>query len=570
MAGLSARKLLLHAAILIAGLCPSQARLQDGRAHGNMMPHPQVPKVPMENVGPVVSRNGTELPPYDTVYYFDQLIDHDNPELGTFQQRYWHTYEFYEEGGPIILSTPGEGNADGYDGYLTNRTINGLIAQQQNGSTIVLEHRFYGYSNPYPDLTVNSLKVHNIQQAIDDLVYFAENVKLPMPNGDQVGPDNAPWILVGGSYSGALTSWTLVDTGDVFWAGYASSAVVEAILDFWAYFEPIRENMPKNCSADVQAVISYVDEVFTGTNETAIEGVKDAFGLGAITHLDDAAGALRNNLWDWQSLQITSGPNAQFYQFCDALEVDASGTLAPEEGFGLEHAFAAWSSYFKNSYLPRLCGDTDAETCLGTYDPTQTYYTDTSIAYRSWYWIVCNEVGFLQDGAPEGHPSLVTRLVHPEYDLRQCQYMFPEAFPEPPVTQINRTNTEYKGWDVREQRLFFANGHKDPWREATMSASGLNVASTAEQPIMISDGIHCSDLGASSGRADPTVNAVQQGALKSMATWLAEWKKPAERKRSTGEKRVGPARRADSSSAASDDAKSARPVNAWFKDVGSF
>ena len=155
--------------------------------------------------------------------------DHNNPELGTFQQRYWHTYEFYEEGesmaanvfssrahrnalgGPIILSTPGEGNADGYDGYLTNRTINGLIAQQQNGSTIVLEHRFYGYSNPYPDLTVNSLKVHTIQQAIDDLVYFAENVKLPMPNGDQVGPDNAPWILVGGSYSGALTSWTLVE-----------------------------------------------------------------------------------------------------------------------------------------------------------------------------------------------------------------------------------------------------------------------------------------------------------------------------------------------------------------------
>ena len=74
MASLSARKLLLHAAVLVAGLRPSQARLQDGRAHGNMMPRPQVPKVPMENVGPVVSRNGTELPPYDTVYYFDQLI----------------------------------------------------------------------------------------------------------------------------------------------------------------------------------------------------------------------------------------------------------------------------------------------------------------------------------------------------------------------------------------------------------------------------------------------------------------------------------------------------------------
>ena len=98
----------------------------------------------------------------------------------------------------------------GYTGYLTNRTINGQIAQQENGATIVLEHRFYGLSNPYPDLTVKSLRLHTIQQAIDDLEYFAKNVKLAMPGGDAVAPGKAPWVLVGGSYSGALTSWTMV------------------------------------------------------------------------------------------------------------------------------------------------------------------------------------------------------------------------------------------------------------------------------------------------------------------------------------------------------------------------
>ena len=76
------------------------------------------------------------------------------------------------------------------------------IAQHQSGSAIVLEHRFYGFSNPYPDLSVKSLRVHTIQQAIDDLEYFATHVHLPMPGGDQVTPDKAPWILVGGSYSG--------------------------------------------------------------------------------------------------------------------------------------------------------------------------------------------------------------------------------------------------------------------------------------------------------------------------------------------------------------------------------
>ena len=61
--------------------------------------------------------------------------------------------------------------------------------------------------------------------------------------------------------------------------------------DFWTYFEPIRQNMPVNCSADVAAVIAYVDETFSGENTTAIDELKATFGLSDVTHLDDAAGA---------------------------------------------------------------------------------------------------------------------------------------------------------------------------------------------------------------------------------------------------------------------------------------
>jgi hypothetical protein len=98
----------------------------------------------------------------------------------------------------------------GYEAYTTNDTINGLIAQQQSGAAIIIEHRFFGYSNPYDNLTSQSLAVLTIQQAIDDLVYFATTADLPMPGGDAVKPGQAPWILIGGSYSGALTSWTMV------------------------------------------------------------------------------------------------------------------------------------------------------------------------------------------------------------------------------------------------------------------------------------------------------------------------------------------------------------------------
>lgn len=49
--------------------------------------------------------------------------------------------------------------------------------------------------------------------------------------------------------------------------------------------------MPANCSADVQAVISRIDKIFIGKNDTAIQAIKENFGLGNMTHLDDVAGA---------------------------------------------------------------------------------------------------------------------------------------------------------------------------------------------------------------------------------------------------------------------------------------
>ena len=60
---------------------------------------PVIPQITVPERSPAVtSQNGTALPPLTTVYYFDQLIDHNNPSLGTFQQRYWMNWEFYVNG----------------------------------------------------------------------------------------------------------------------------------------------------------------------------------------------------------------------------------------------------------------------------------------------------------------------------------------------------------------------------------------------------------------------------------------------------------------------------------------
>ncbi|KAH9947174.1 peptidase S28 [Amylocystis lapponica] len=502
------------------------AKLPDGRLHGNMPLMPLPPKGIAPNI-PVTGPDGTMLEPLDTIYTFDQLIDHNNPSLGTFSQRYWLSYENYKPGGPIVLTTPGEQPADAYTIYLTSATITGTLAQQQNGATVLIEHRFYGDSNPYGDLSVASLQVHTIQQAIDDLVYFANNVELPMPGGGNVSPSEAPWILVGGSYAGALTSFTLVSQPDVFYAGWASSAVVESIVDYWGYFEPIRVFMPQNCSNDVEAVIDYIDTTFTSGTSSEIDSIKTLFNMD-LSHLDDFAGALRNNLFDWQSLQPYSGPGQRFFQFCDALEVK-DGVSATAEGWGLENALNAWGSYWANTYLTKLCGNLDAETCLGTYD--MSAYTDISVnnAGRSWQWIVCNYMGFFQDGAPAGQPTIVSRLIGPSYTERMCTYYFPEQFSSPSTPDAAWTNMVYNGWFVNADRLFFANGLSDPWLEATVSANGTDFQSTSTQPIAVGNGFHTSDMIMVNGVVDATVAAVQAQGLAAMKAWLADWTPLAQR-----------------------------------------
>ncbi|CCM01542.1 uncharacterized protein FIBRA_03598 [Fibroporia radiculosa] len=494
----------------------------------------RVPRMPLaQKVAPPylvpVDRNGTELPPLDTVYYFDQLIDHNNPSLGTFQQRYWQTWEYYEPGGPIIITTPGEQDADGFEGFLTNATIDGLIAQQQGGATIVLEHRYYGLSNPYNNLSVASLQYHTIQQAIDDFDYFAYNVELAMPGGDHVTPNEAPWVLIGGSYAGALTSFTKVNKPDLFWAAWASSGVVESIVNYWGYFDIIRKHMPQNCSSDVQAVIGYIDDVFTSGNIQEINSIKTTFGMN-LSHLDDFVSALSYPIFYWQDLQPSPElTDLSFFEFCDALEVK-DGVNAPTEGWGLDYALQAWGSWWENDFLPSACEGQTIEECLGSYDANATYYTDISVnnADRSWMWIVCNYMGFFQDGAPAGNPTIVSRLIEPIYTERQCTYYFPEAFSSPPTPQVTWMNWEYEGWNVQSDRLFFGNGQRDPWRDATVSADNTSFPSTAWQEIEVGDGFHCSEMYTVNGQVDPTIAKVQEEGLAAMKGWLETWTPPSQ------------------------------------------
>ncbi|KAK2596556.1 hypothetical protein N8I77_013441 [Diaporthe amygdali] len=479
---------------------------------------------------------------------FQQLLDHSDPSKGTFSQSFWWSTQYWQgPGSPVVFFTPGEIAAAGYTGYLTNRTLTGLLAQEIGGAVVLLEHRYWGDSSPYDTLTTENLTYLTLENSIYDTTYFANNVKFPFATNASSNADSVPWVFSGGSYSGALSAWVeSVDPG-TFWAYHASSAVVEVIYDFWQYFAPVQEGMPANCSADVSKVIEHVDSILLGDDEEAKQAIKEKFGLGAIEHDDDFASALENGPWQWQGHDFASGYSS-FFQFCDSVEnvgpLYPNATAVPgAEGVGLEKALEGYANWVKQELIPGYCAgygydewsDEYNLDCFDSYNETSPIYTDLTVSNpldRQWEWMLCNDpFAFWQDGAPAGTPTIVSRLVTAEYWQRQCGLYFkpPGTFGSAEGKTVEDTNAYTGGWDRagNTTRLVFVNGQWDPWKDATVSSEfrpGGPYQGTTDAPVLvIPGGIHCSDLSITNGRLNAGVKAVQDGVVDHIVQWVGEF-----------------------------------------------
>lgn len=79
----------------------------------------------------VPGRGAEEAMPATGNSTFKQLIDHNNPSLGTFDQFYYYSTEFWKgPGSPVVMFTPGEINVTGYNSYLSINRTTGVLAQE--------------------------------------------------------------------------------------------------------------------------------------------------------------------------------------------------------------------------------------------------------------------------------------------------------------------------------------------------------------------------------------------------------------------------------------------------------
>ncbi|KAK7960937.1 hypothetical protein PG988_012151 [Apiospora saccharicola] len=493
---------------------------------------------------------------------FDQQLDHSDPSKGTFEQRYWYGTQFWKgPGSPIILTTPGEQAADGFNvTYTTEKRLSGLMAKKMGAAVIVLEHRYWGGSSPFKELTVKNLQYLTLDNSLKDLTYFAKNFDPPFDNSGKSHPAKAPWVYTGGSYSGALAGWLERLEPGTYWAYYGTSGVVEALADFYTYYTPAMEAAPKNCTKDLTALTDHIDEILFHGSEEEKKALKDRFKLGDLGD-KDFGGALIAGPGSWQGNQFYTLEQegvVKLFQFCDYLEnvfptnatsgkYPTNGTRIPDEnGVGVEKALDGYVKWWLDVYFPGTCESYDLDGFNGTYN-TECFkyenednllYKDTrvdNVSGRTWMWMLCNEpFEWWQTGAPFGTPSFVSRKVDVDYYRQQCYYMFPPSEGGYGILKgktVEMLNNRTDGWSHTDtKRLMYANGQYDPWIDVTVSSPwtrpGGPVESTKELPVrVVPGGNHCSDLYGQNWDVNPEIKAIADAEVHEMAEWVGEFYK---------------------------------------------
>ena len=100
-----------------------------------------------------------DLPTVDVSQFvektFDNLVDHFNfLDDRTFKQRYWVSDQYSTDGGPLFVYICGEYRCS----VPETRLYPFMIGAKHNAQFLVVEHRFYGETQPFDDWSVENLR----------------------------------------------------------------------------------------------------------------------------------------------------------------------------------------------------------------------------------------------------------------------------------------------------------------------------------------------------------------------------------------------------------------------------
>ncbi|KAJ2719524.1 hypothetical protein GGI07_005159 [Coemansia sp. Benny D115] len=438
-------------------------------------------------------------------FWFSQPIDHFGLNDNTWSQQYLFNATYYKPGGPIIIVTPGESNIKPYytDGSYFNQ-----VAKETNGLVVAVEHRFYGDSNPMPDLSGASLKYHTIDNVLEDFAQFTRAVKY---NPSSVFPfsvkPNSKVIFGGGSYAGSLAAWMRAKYPNIVNGAWASSAIIQYSLENYHLDQSWGKHLVAlGCGPEMQQAVKELDTILLSSNQTAIDDMQARFGTPKLTPRDFAG-------------LITS-------------LISADGMTPSYEG--IDYTEYSVCEYFdgKSSNLDSFArAVSDVIEKVGLSQEAMTQMADTTLGWdnyalgqvsRVWYYQSCAWYGNWQVAAPKstGLSPYRSSLVDIQYFQPNCKNKFGSHMPDRPDSEgfHNKWFNILKG----VSNIYYTVGALDIWRgNNVITWSSAALPNTYYSPTYLMNGAtHSQDVAGPSTDDLESVKHARQVGLDLVKKWV--------------------------------------------------
>lgn len=417
---------------------------------------------------------------------YKNSIDHfDAKNTETFNQRYYENLSFVPEGGfkVAILYFGGEGTL-GSSSVLAGSHVD--LAKKLNAAMFGLEHRFFGESQPFDDLSTEHLRYLTIDQAMADLASFISDKILTHPN--RCKDFEVRIGVVGGSYPGALSSWFRLKYPQFAYASWASSAPVLIKNDFTEYDNHIAEQLElfsKNCLVNTQQVLDIVKNYA----DTDPNRLRTDFGFEEYERPEDMVYAITDVI-------------AAMVQYNSKVHLTETHCQMQEE----KPDYNALIQIVKD--ISKIMGSTAKDSDL-------MLQNDTSLSSpyangRAWSYMTCNEVGWFQTACGKLRPASINL----EYFAGICNSLFGIG-----LADEEEKNRYFGGNNPQQTKVYFLNGGVDPW--STMSVKEQNEG-LLRRSVVIANESHCADLYDFRDTDSEVLHDAKQSVVDQMYFWLTE------------------------------------------------
>ncbi|KAF5360739.1 hypothetical protein D9756_005098 [Leucocoprinus leucothites] len=444
--------------------------------------------------------------------WFEQPLDHfDKSNTHTFKQRYWVNKRHYQPrvGAPVIVLDGGETSGEDRLPFLDTGIVD-ILASATNGLGVVLEHRYYGESIAVENLTTDSLRWLDNEQAAADSANFMANIKFDGIDEDLTAP-GTPWIYYGGSYAGARAAHMKILYPELVWGAIASSGVTHAAVENWQYMEIIRNGADSKCSSHLENSVAIIDTILlSGIFKKQLKGL---FGLADLKHDDDFASLI----------SLINAPVFGHRISAEAVDLPFGSPermVEVEDGFKIDLSVLNYANYIKN------------HTVSSALELTMTASTKTLIGSR----LEIVAIPSLHTTSPPDleQPRILSRLVTLPYLSKICKQAYlPGKFiqvpPLPNVTAASRKARFCPPYPsiLTPLPLFSI---VDPWRPDTPhSDDARSRPDTTLRPFKLIPGAvhHWDEYGLADLTQEPEeIQQIHAEEVAFVEAWLADWTPP--------------------------------------------